>query len=180
MNFISNIDNLCAQLRSDEIERQVFVDECARLACREVGCSRAGLWVFAQTPSGLVLRCLGMYDARSESMVQVEDRVQQDSDIYFTTLRAQGSVVAVDAANHPATQGFYETGLRPRGVVSLLSVAFSLNGELFGAFTCSQVDHPAHWTRRQLAMLSRIGSRASLALASVSPNQLSTFFGPIQ
>ncbi len=180
MNEVIDIDELCTRLRSEEIERQSFVDACARLACQAVGCSRAGLWVFAQAPSGPVLRCLGMYDARTQTMVQVEDRVQQDSSIYFDTLRTEGSVLAVDAETHPATRGFFATGLRPHGVVSLMSVAFSLNGELFGAFTCSQVEVPAVWTRRQLAALSRIGSRATLALAAVSPHQLNTFFGPIQ
>ena len=180
MNHLSAIDDLCTRLRSEEIGRQAFVDACARLACEAVGSSRAGLWVFAQGGSGLILRCLGMYDARDGTMSQVEDRVQQDSDVYFQTLRAEGSVIAIDAATHPATAGFYETGLRPHGVVSLLSSAFSLNGELFGAFTCSQVDQPAFWTRRQLTILTRIGSRASLALASVSTHQLRTFFGPIE
>lgn len=180
MNEVSDIDELCTRLHSEEIGRQGFVDECARLACRAVSCSRAGLWVFAQAPTGQVLRCLGMYDGTTGTMEQVEDRVQQDSSIYFDTLRTEGSVLAVDARTHPATQGFYATGLQPHGVVSLMSVAFSLNGELFGAFTCSQVGVPARWTRRQLATLTRIGSRATLALAAVSPHQLNTFFGPIR
>ncbi|MEP6874897.1 MAG: GAF domain-containing protein [Burkholderiales bacterium] len=177
MSFVADIDTLCTLLHSGEIARQTFIDECARLTCAAVGCSRSGLWVFSEGPSGRVLRCLGMYDRASEQMVQVEDRLQEDSGAYFSALQEAGNVVAIDAKSHPATRGFYEDGLRPQGVVSLMSAAFSLNGELFGAFTCSQVSEPARWTARQLTILTRIGSRATLALASASPHQLDTFLG---
>jgi len=177
MNFITEIDALSTRLHSGELARQQFIDECARLACQAVGCSRAGLWVFSTTSSGRALRCLGMYDNASQRMVQVEDRLQTNSSAYFVELEFAGHVIALDAENHPATRSFFERSLAPHGVVSLMSVAFSLNGELFGAFTCSQVGHAATWTNRHLAILTRIGARAALALASASASQLNTLFG---
>lgn len=180
MTAISDIDDLCTRLRSEEIGRQAFVDDCARLVCEAVRCSRAGLWSFAQGPAGDMLRCLGMFDISSGEMVQIEDRVAQHSRVFFDTLRREGSVIAVDASSHPATRDFYPTALAPHGIVSLMSVAFAFNGELFGALSCSQVGAPVSWSRSQLTTVSRIGTRAALALASVSPNHLSTFFGPIR
>jgi GAF domain-containing protein len=179
MSFIAEIYALSTRLHSGNVERQAFVDECARLTCRAVGCSRAGLWAFSEASSGRSLRCLGMYDRKLDCMVQVADRLPEESVTYFAALAADGNVVAVDAENHPATRGFFDSGLRPHGVVSLMSVAFSLNGQLFGAFTCSQVGEPVKWTARQLSILTRIGSRATLSLASMSPNQLDTFFGSL-
>jgi GAF domain-containing protein len=179
MTFIAEIDTLCTGLHSGELARQQFIDECARLACTAIGSSRCGLWVFSEIPSGSVLRCLGMYDNESKRMVQVEERQQKDSSDYFHALKSVGHVVALDAQNHPATRSFFDEHLRPLRVVSLMSVAFSLNGELFGAFTCSQVGAPAKWTSRHLAVLTRIGARATLALAAASPSQLNTLFGEL-
>lgn len=179
MSYTAEVDALCIRLRSGDLDRQHFVEECARLACHAVGCSRCGLWVFAETASGRVLQCLGMYDRASNRMVQVEDRLQEDSDTYFAALQEHGHVIAVDAESNPATRRFFDAGLRPHGVRSLMSAAFALNGRLFGAFTCSQVGERANWSKQQLAILTRIGSRATLALASVSPNQLRTLFGDL-
>lgn len=179
MSLITDIDTLGTRLHSGEIDRQGFVDECVRLACGAIGCSRSGLWIFSETDTGRALHCLGMYDSEKQRMVQVADRLQQDSNAYFEALRAEGHVVAIDAKHHPATRSFYEAGLRPQGVVSMMSAAFSLNGELFGAFTCSQLHEPAQWTARQLAILIRIGSRATLTLAAASPHQLNTLFGSL-
>ena len=179
MSFTAEIDVLAGRLHSGEVTREGFVGDCARLACHAVGCSRAGLWVFSKSSRGHALHCLAMYDRGSDRLVQVDDRVQADSDAYFETLQTLGSVVAEDARRHPATRDFFSNGLQPHGVVSLMSAAFSLNGELFGAFTCSQVIAPAQWTQRQLSILTRIGSRATLALASVSQNKLDTFLGDI-
>ena len=177
VDVVREIDALSTRLHNAEIDRQGFVDGCARLACRAVGCSRSGLWVFTSDSSERLLHCLGMYDAGADRMVQVSDRLQDDSAAYFEALRTVGNVVAIDAKNHPATSSFFDTGLRRHGIVSLMSAAFSLNGVLLGAFTCSQVGEPAQWTARHLATLTRIGARATLTLAAASPNQLSTFFG---
>lgn len=179
MTFITEIDTLCTRLHSGELARQEFIDQCTRLSCQVVGCSRCGLWVFSRTSSGRVLRCLGMYDDESKRMVQGEDREQEDSSAYFVALKSVGHVIGLDAQNHPATRSFFDEHLKPLGVVSLMSVAFSLNGELFGAFTCSQVGKPAKWTARHLAILTRIGARSTLALASASPSQLNTLFGEL-
>jgi hypothetical protein len=50
---------------------------------------------------------------------------------------------------------------------------------MFGAFTCTQIDETMNWPIRQLSILTRIGSRATLALASASPNQLSSWLAPL-
>ena len=52
------------------------------------------------------------------------------------------------------------------GVRSLMASSFSINGCLFGAFTCTQVERAMNWTPLQLVMLKRIGARVSLALAN--------------
>lgn len=48
----------------------------------------------------------------------------------------------------------------------MMAVSFSVNGRLFGAFTCTQMVYAMEWSRPQLNALRQIGSRVSLALAT--------------
>jgi GAF domain-containing protein len=174
----SEVDFLCAQLNCGEISRQRFVEECARLTSRQVACSRAGLWVFIDSPKGRLLRCEGVYDRVNDRLVQVADESEEKSRPYFLELERSGHVLASDARTHPATRSFFADHLRSNGVQSLMAAAFSLNGRLFGAFTCTQVAEPMMWSQRQLAILTRIGSRATLALAS-SPRFMDSMLAPL-
>jgi GAF domain-containing protein len=174
----SEVDLLCARLNSGDITRQRFVEECVRLTSRQIACSRAGLWVFVDSPGGRLLRCEGVYDRINDRVVQVADESEERSGPYFRELERSGHVLANDARTHPATRSFFEDHLQSTGVRSLMAAAFSLNGRLFGAFTCTQVAEPMAWSQRQLAMLTKIGSRATLALAS-SPRFLDSMLAPL-
>jgi hypothetical protein len=48
-----------------------------------------------------------------------------------------------------------------------MDVSFSVNGSLFGTFVCEQRGAPVEWSQRQLQMLRKIASRASLTLMQV-------------
>ncbi len=87
---------------------------------------------------------------------------------YFEALERTGHIVAPAAKSHPATAGFFGKSLEVNGVESLLATAFSLNGELFGTFTCTEVGKVHQWTPKQLLLLKRIAARASLSLAGAS------------
>lgn len=178
MYLTPEVDILCARLNCGDIPRQRFVEECAKLTSRQVDCSRAGLWVFIDSPQGRLLRCQGVHDRVNDTIVQVEDESEEKSGPYFLELERCGHVLANDARTHPATRSFFEDHLKSSGVQSLMAAAFSLNGRLFGAFTCTQVDAPVAWSQRQLAILTKIGSRATLALAS-SPRFLDSMLAPL-
>ena len=179
MNFYNEVEAACARLSARDSSREQFVEECVRITARAVGSTRAGLWVFASSQGDRLMRCLGMYDQRKGAMVAVADRPEDGAAAYFAELERVGHVVARDARSHPATRSFFEGRLSDRGVQSLMAASFSLNGKMFGAFTCTQVDEPMNWSIRQLAILTRIGSRATLALASSSPNQLTSWLAPL-
>jgi GAF domain-containing protein len=83
---------------------------------------------------------------------------------YFRALVRDGAVMAADARHDPATAGFGAGYLVPMDVYSLLDVNFSVNGLMFGTFSCEQVGEIQQWTPRQLRLLRRIAARASLSL----------------
>ena len=176
---IPKIDDLCARLRSGDLEREAFIEACVRLTAEVVRCSRTGLWIFSGADGHRRLHCLAMFDQASNRSVKVEDRSENGAGPYFDELDRRGHVLAHDARTHPATRGFFERDLRERNVHSLMAAAFSFNGRLYGALTCTQLGQPVRWSAMQLATLTRIGSRVTLTLASCSSHQLDTLTGPL-
>jgi GAF domain-containing protein len=172
------IQRLCGEFEREEIDRSAFLEQCTRVVCAGIGCSRVGIWIFMETAGGLALRCVAMYDGVTDRMVRVADETQ-DVEAYFRALEAPGYVVAADARSHVATTGFFADRLEARGVRSLLAASFSVNGAVYGAFTCTQVDHPADWTPAQLGALRQIAARTSLGLFRRSRFTPNTGPGPL-
>ena len=168
------VQALCGQLDRRELTRPQFVEACSRLISASIGCSRAGIWLVDEVGDVSLLRCLGIYDASKDRMALAPSESSGRVGPYLQALRTTGHVLADDARFHPATAGLLADKHGENGVHSLMASAFSINGELFGAFTCTQIGAPRHWTSAQLAMLKRIGSRVSLALAGASATSLPT------
>jgi GAF domain-containing protein len=167
MNPQAEIQRLCAALENGEIDRTAFLEHSSRLVAVEVGCSRAGVWVFRDTSFGRTLHCLAMHDRLKGGMTAVpDDSAGEPVAAYFHALEQVGYVMATDARTHFATAGFFPDRLAPRDVQSVMAASFSVNGKLHGAFTCAQAGRQMVWTRPQLNVLRQIGSRASLALAA--------------
>jgi GAF domain-containing protein len=169
---------LCAQLVDGAIDQSTFLERCTRLTNAIVGSSRTGIWMFVDTGAGRVLRCLAMYDSVADRMTSVPDE-KREVQPYFDELEQSGFVMAHNAQVHPATMGLLARRLSASGVRSLLASAFSVNGHLFGAFTCTQVGELREWTPRQLATLRQIGGPASLALYKASRFTPDTGLGPL-
>lgn len=165
MELLAEVQRLCADFAHREINRREFLDRCVRLAASTIGCSRAGIWIFQGEQPALRLHCLAMYDAARDRMTQVPDEEGPSVAEYFLALEQTGHVLATDAQAHFATAGFFEKWMQSNNVKSLLAAAFSVNGRLYGAFTCTQVGTEMEWSRQQLTSLRTIGSRVSLALA---------------
>lgn len=157
---------MCADFDHHEIKRAELLDRCTRLVASTIGCSRAGIWVFQGERPALRLHCLAMYDAPRDRMTHVPDEEGPAVAEYFLALEQTGHVIATDACMHFATAAFFERRLQTNQVKSLLAAAFSVNGKLYGAFTCTQVLREREWSRQELASLRLIGARVSLALAN--------------
>jgi len=164
MPDVNDIQEICARLDRGEIDRDRFFEDLTRALADLIGCTRAGVWVFLDTAEGRALRCLAMYDRRVDRIVGATDMLNAAVGPYFETLLGEGCVVASDARQHAATRVFLDEYLLPLDIHSVLDVCFSVNGVLFGTFSCEQSGAPVTWTQRQVQLLRQIGSRASLAL----------------
>lgn len=174
MPDVHDIQEICGRLDRGEIDRIQFLEAFTRALAGIIGCTRAGVWVFMDTAEGRALRCLAMYDRVADGMVGAADMLNAAVGPYFDTLLADGCVIAPDARNHPATAVFRDDYLLPLDIRSVLDVCFSVNGVLFGTFSCEQTAAPVSWTQRQVQLLRQIGSRASLALLHAATAHVDT------
>lgn len=166
MDLLEEAQRLCADFDHRVIKCAEFLERCTRLVASVIGCTRAGVWVFQGEHPALRLHCLAMYDASRDRLTRVPDEEGAPVAEYFLALEQTGHAIATDARTHSATSGFFDKFLAKNNVKSLLAAAFSINGRLYGAFTCTQVGSEMAWSRQQLAALRLIGSRVSLVLAN--------------
>ena len=174
-----DMNEICARLDRGEVDRNQFLEAFTREMTTLIGCSRAGVWMFIDTVDGRALRCMAMYDRARDQMVSATDMATAYAQTYFDTLTRDGAVVAPDARRDPTTQAFLDTYLLPLDIHSILDVSFSVNGVMFGIFSCEQVGGPIKWTQRQLQWLRQIGSRASLTLLNAATAQAETDMDPL-
>ena len=174
MPALSDLHKICGMLERGEIDRTQFLDLFTRQLTAEIGCSRAGVRMLVDTPAGRALRCLAMYDAAQSRVVSPADLPTVNSEPYFEALLRNGCVVAPDARTHPATVCFGAVYLVPSDVYSMMDVGFSVNGMLFGTFSCEEVGATMAWTQRQLQLLRKTASRASLSLLHAVTSQVDT------
>lgn len=172
------VQALCSQFDRREISATRFLEACTRLIASTIDCARVGIWLFEDVADGRALRCLSFYDAVNDCRPFVPDENSLQVGAYFEALEQVGHVLANDARIHPATAGFFSDKVSAHGVRSLMAASFSVNGCLFGAFTCTNMQI-TDWSPTQLAVLKRIGARVSLALVNASRTSQSTLPMPL-
>jgi len=163
----SDLQEISGRLERGEIDSAAFLDQLMRFVAAQIGCARAGLRLLIDGPSGRTLRCAAMYDAGVDRMVSAADIAHGPNDPYFERLLHDGSVMVLRKPDDPVNVGALGEYLAATDTTAVMDMSFSVNGVLYGAFSCEQVGEPVEWTQRQLQALRRTASRASLTLMHV-------------
>jgi hypothetical protein len=150
-----------------DIDGGQYLEELMRFVSAQIGCTRAGLRLFVDTAEARALRCVAMYDAQAARMVPAADIVHLEGSAYLERLQRDGNVTVGHGLSDPLSNDSVKSYLRSCGLSSWMDVSFSVNGSLFGTFVCEQRGAPVEWSQRQLQMLRKIASRASLTLMQV-------------
>ena len=161
----ADLQVISGRLERGEIDSAQYLEQLMRFVAQQIDCSRAGLRIFVDTAEGRALRSVAMFDARLDRLVGALDIVHAEGDAYLAQLQRDGSVVVGRARSD--TAGALREYVDATQVGSLMDMSFSVNGVLFGAFSCEQIGAPVEWTQRQLQTLRKIASRASLTLMHV-------------
>ena len=163
----SDLQEISGRLERGEIDSAVFLDQLMRFVAAQIGCPRTGLRLLIDGPHGRTLRCAAMYDATVDRMIGAPDISHGPDEPYFERLLHDGSVMMMRKPDDPVNVGALGQYLAAGDISAVMDMSFSVNGVLYGAFTCEQLGEPVEWTQRQLQALRRIASRASLTLMHV-------------
>lgn len=163
----SELQEISGRLERGEIDSALFLDQLMRYVAAQIGCPRAGLRLLIDGPNGRTLRCAAMYDASVDRMIGAADIGHGPNDPYFERLLHDGSVMVLRRPDDQVNVGALADYLAGGDVSAVMDMSFSVNGVLYGAFTCEQLGEQVEWTQRQLQALRRIASRASLTLMHV-------------
>jgi GAF domain-containing protein len=174
MPDLTALQRICGLLDRGEIDRATFLGLLCRHVVQAIGCSRAAVRMMVQTREGTALHCIAMHDAAGEPAPNVPDMVSRDATPYFESLLRDGCVLASDALHDADTAPFVDSYIAPMNVRSLLDVSFSVNGALYGSFSCEQVGQTQAWTPQQLMLLRQIASRVSLTLMHAITSEIDT------
>jgi hypothetical protein len=167
MSDANEMQSISGRLERGEIEGPQYLEQLTRYVVGQIGCTRAGLRVIVEAPFGRTLRCVAMYDSALDRMVAAADIVHPEGSGYLAELQRDGNVCIADARADPPASVALRAYLEESNVVSLMDMSFSVNGSLYGTFSCEQTGTPVEWSQRQLQALRRIASRASLTLVHV-------------
>jgi len=179
MPDLTAVQNICGLLDRGEIDRVEFLEQLTRGMAAEIGCTRAAVRLLVHSETGPALHTMALYDSGSGEMRRVPDMCDDNAGLYFDALLRDGTVVAPDVDALPAVAPFLEGYLVPQRVRSLLDASFSVNGVLYGTFSCEQVDHTMAWTQQQVNLLRQISGRASLTLMHAINAQIDTTPGAL-
>jgi GAF domain-containing protein len=164
MADLTAVHDLCGRLDRGEIDRYEFVEELARCMTALIGCSRCAVRLLVHRDPGPALRTLALFDRGAGRSRLVPDIAGANSAPYFDALLRIGTVVAPDVASHRLLTPFLHGYFAPQDVHSLLDVGFSVNGVLYGTFSCEQVGEAMAWTRTQVNLMRQLSARASLTV----------------
>jgi len=174
-----DLQEISGRLERGEIDSAQYLDQLMRFVAMQIGCPRAGLRLFVDTEQGRTSRCVAMFDASLDRIVSAADIQHAADSLYFEQLQRDGSVTVTRATGDPIDSGALGEYLAASQVVALMDMGFSVNGALFGTFSCEQLGTPVDWTQRQLQALRKIASRATLALMHVLSMSVDTAPGAL-
>ena len=144
------------------VEQAQFFEAATEAVARSLRTSRVSLWFVDDTFSKIACRDLYIADrAVHESGAQL---LASDFPGYFAAIRNQQSILAHDAAKHPATCEFAEVYLAPLGITSMLDVPVRLSGATIGVLCCEEVGPSRTWTDDEHEFVLAVASYAALAL----------------
>ena len=128
------LQEISSSLERGEIDGGRYLEQFTRFLSGHIGCSRATVRVFIDTPAGRALRSIAMYDATQDRMIAAEDLLRADTGPYFDRLLHDGCVVVSETRTDPIVAPFRKSYLEPNDIRSVMDMCFAVNGELFG--TC--------------------------------------------
>ena len=172
VNAPASISKLLGQSEWGELDADTFMRELAAAMAQELGCERFAVRLVMDTRLGRTLKTVALFDRALHGMPHVPDIIGDEVDAYLTTVSRGGGLVATEVATEsrmpdPVRDTFAQCGVR-----SVLDVAISLNGLIYGTMGCEQVRRPLDGSPHQVELLRRLAIKTAPALIRVMHKEL--------
>jgi PAS domain S-box-containing protein len=122
----------------------------------------AGIWLFNDDRTEL--RCVDVYDYKTEThYTGLVNRVA-DFPIYFHALAQERTIVAHDALSDPRMVEFRDSCLAPGGVTALMDTSIWLRGEWIGVFCLEHTGSTRRWSLEEVSFAGSVADFVSSAM----------------
>ncbi len=166
---------LIKSYRDRHIDDKVFYQLLTQLFTAELGCSRAGLWLYADASLSEIC-AIDIFDSHLRQHSSGQVLTEAEFGVYFQAMRRDGRIDAPDARLHPATRCFRDVYFLPNNIFSLLDIGIRFKGRLVGVFCCEHVGDYMSWTDEQKAYLVEAGKLISFALKPLLLHRFAELF----
>ena len=139
-----------------------------RAAQNALDVRRVSIWNYDAERDGIV--CQMLVDGERESTEPAQLH-QADYPAYFKAMREHRSIMADDAATHPATFEFADGYLAPLGITSMLDVAIRHSGRTVGVICCEHVGPARQWRDEETSFVGALSDVLSRALTAEQKKQ---------
>jgi PAS domain S-box-containing protein len=143
-------------------ELDAFMRNTTESVARALGVARVSIWFL--DGKGTAIECRDLYKATDDAHEQGARLTADQFPGYFAAIRSVQSILAEEAATHPATREFAEVYLAPLGIASMLDVPLRLAGNTAGVLCCEHVGAQRPWTNEENEFAVAAASYVMLAV----------------
>lgn len=167
MHEIAPDDFARHQAALKRLSRLAMHGQSALEAVCEVGAdalevAQFGIWLLSDEGASIVCRALFRSDGREfQSGTELH---QEDFPLYFEAMSSERSIVACDAARHPATAEFAAEYLPTYGIGAMLDAPILGAGGMRGVICCEHVGPAREWTFLDQLTAASLADRVALLL----------------
>ncbi len=159
------LDNLTAQLDRKTIDLVGAAQQVTHYVQREIGCSRATLWLIGAEAGGTALRRLACYDG--DAGASLDDTVVRGPASWasdLTELTSRGVYVCSDTLAEERLALMRDTYYVPEGIRAVAYATVGANGKTSALLCCSHGEMRT-WTAQEVRTLKSCADAISLRRA---------------
>ena len=137
-----------------------------------IGVSRVSVWVLHRTGERSYIKCLDLWDAKSQTHSTGEELDASDYPSYFETLLTDRTLLFNDVTSDPRTRELNKDYFPANSITSMLDAPFHLGGEIAGVLCLEHIDTPRVWRAEEQTFVISSADILSIVFASSKRREL--------
>ncbi|NUN99729.1 MAG: PAS domain-containing protein [Saprospiraceae bacterium] len=135
-----------------------------RQAAETLSCERVSIWKIDENQTFITTDYI--YKLSTDEYLPGMTLFEKDYPEYFSYLKQNAHIVAIDAHTHPATAEFSNDYLAPLGISSMLDIPLQEGAQIVGVICHEHVGVLRNWTESEQGFARSVSNIISLALES--------------